>query len=314
MDTAVMSSGKARASPWSSVSASFLELKADLERTKASSTSSPNPTSSSTKRKALAFDREKRSKKASSSSQLKDTSSASRRPRYYDTVHEKQRSDRKNSKSKEKEGKTEDVPWSTQLDGIKANLERKARIYDQLSAGKYAGISTEALKEASIDWDRKLADPQPQHYRSPSPPNSQTLAGCREEEDPEIEYVDEFGRTRKSRLSEVPRDLLPAEYGGDKEEEEEEGDIAIYGPATSFPVYDPGVHRRHREEKKREREKEGVHFDADFEKRHYGAAFYRFSKHEGERQRQMADLGRLRDETRERRGGEKNQDADRGRR
>ncbi|KAJ1026600.1 hypothetical protein NDA13_003977 [Ustilago tritici] len=304
MDTAVMSSGKARASPSSSVSASFLELKADLERTKASSTSSPNPTSSSTKRKALAFDREKRSKKASSSSQLKDTSSASRRPRYYDTVDEKQRSDRKKSKSKEK-GKAADGPWSTQLDGIKANLERKARIYDQLSAGKYAGISTEALKEGSIDWHRKLAEPQPQHYRSPSPPNSQTLAGCREEEDPEIEYVDEFGRTRKSRLSEVPRDLLPAEYGGDKEEEEEEGDNAIYGPATSFPVYDPGVHRRHREEKKRERGKEGVHFDADFEKRHYGAAFYRFSKDEGERQRQMANLGRLRDETRERRGEEK---------
>ncbi|KAJ1018430.1 hypothetical protein NDA18_006584 [Ustilago nuda] len=301
-----MSSGKARANPSSSVSASFLQLKADLERTKASSTSSPNPTSSSTKRKALAFDREKRSKKAASSSQLKDTSSASRRPRYYDTVHEKHRSDRKKSKSKEKEGKAQDASWSTQLDGIKANLERKARIYDQLSAGKYAAISTEALKEASIDWHRKLADPQPQHYRSPSPPNSQTLAGCREEEDPQIEYVDEFGRTRKSRLSEVPRDLLFAEYRGDKEEEEEEeeeGDIAIYGPATSFPVYDPGVHRRHREQKKREREKEGVHFDADFEKRHYGAAFYRFSKDERERQRQMAHLGRLRDETRERRPG-----------
>lgn len=282
----------------SSISSSFLQLKADLERSKASTSTS----TSTTKRKALSFSTDKPAKKKLSSSNLENTLSSSRKFRYYDATPDELDQKRKRKKAKSKPKREDsDAPSSSQLDKIRSNLERKARIYDQLSAGKYAGISTEALKEGSIDWDRKLSEACP---RSPSPPPSPTsrLVKGEEEEEEEIEYIDEFGRTRRSKLSEVPRDFLPAKYGGDKRDEEEEkgGDNAIYGPATSFPVYDPGVHRREREEKRRK--EEGVHFDADFEKRHYGAAFYRFSKDEEMRKKQMADLGRLRDETREKRG------------
>lgn len=114
-------------------------------------------------------------------------------------------------------------------------------------------------------------------------------------DEPEIEYQDEFGRTRRSKISDVPRELLPAKYGGDFEEEEEEEDNAVYGPSTSFPVYDPSLHRR-------EKEGERKRFDSGFEKRHRGAAFYKFSNEEGERRAQMDQLAELRRETLERRG------------
>ncbi|SJX63280.1 uncharacterized protein SRS1_17601 [Sporisorium reilianum f. sp. reilianum] len=254
------------------VSASFLGLKAELERSKASTSTSASP-----KRKSSTADDvdARRSKKKLSSAFL-DTSSAKKIKR--NAVA----SDTKRRGTSGEEGSGDKEPTSAQLATMRANMERKARIYDQLQAGKFAGFTSAELKEGSIDWERKRAEPR---ARSPSPSPS---AGERGEE--EIEWEDEFGRTRTSRLSDVPRAHLPARYGGDlPPSDEEEEDTAVYGPATSFPVYHPDMHRK--------REAPEKHFDADFDQCHRGAGFYRFSHNEQERRAQLDQLAELRTET-----------------
>ncbi|CBQ73444.1 conserved hypothetical protein [Sporisorium reilianum SRZ2] len=255
------------------VSASFLGLKAELERSKASTSTSASP-----KRKSSTADDvdAHRSKKKLSSAFL-DTSSAKKIKRNAAT------SDTKRKRSSGEEGSGDKEPTPAQLATMRANMERKARIYDQLQAGKFAGFTSAELKEGSIDWERKRAEPR---ARSPSPSPSAGERG--EEGEEEIEWEDEFGRTRTSRLSDVPRAHLPARYGGDLPSDDEE-DTAVYGPATSFPVYHSDMHRK--------REAPEKHFDADFDQRHRGAGFYRFSHNEQERRAQLDQLAELRTET-----------------
>ncbi|SPO24578.1 uncharacterized protein UTRI_03847 [Ustilago trichophora] len=267
-----------------SISSSFLDLKAELERSKATASSS------SSKRKL--DDLEERKSKKLSSSFLDSTSMKPTKP------NKSSLSSIPSSKGKKRTTAAENTaePTTSQLNSIRANLERKARIYSQLQAGKYAGLSSDQLKEGSIDWERKLAEAQNDNlpHHSDDDDDEYITHNTGEEGDPEIEYVDEFGRTRKAPLSEIPRDLLPAKYGGDKQDEEGEGeDNAIYGPSTSFPVYDPTAYRRERAE----REKREKHFNASFENRYRGAAFYRFAQEEEERRTQMSQLKQLRDET-----------------
>ena len=112
--------------------------------------------------------------------------------------------------------------WSTtpsaQLDTIRVNLERKAALYDKLERGKF-GLPG-ALDQGLIDWQRKAAErtddehSDPNQSLSPSPSLSLSLSLSLGHDDPLIEYQDEFGRTRNAPLSEVPRDLVPPEYGG----------------------------------------------------------------------------------------------------
>lgn len=269
------SHGASDAGSSGSISSSFLGLKAELERSKASLASS----SSSSKRKSASSSTTVKAdvKQKKLSSAFLDTSSTKVSKRSSDADEDTKRKKRTPSTPRE--------PSTSQLDKIRNNLERKARIYDQLQSGKYGGFTTAELKEGSIDWERKRAEPRPPS-RSPSPPE----AGV---DEPEIDYEDEFGRTRRGKLSDVPREFLHAKYGGDLEEEQEEEDNAVYGPSTSFPVYDPSLHRREKEERNR--------FGSGFEKRHRGAAFYKFSNEEGERRAQMHQLAELRRETLERR-------------
>lgn len=147
-------------------------------------------------------------------------------------------------------------------DQVRLSLERKARTYAQLSSGKYAGVSDAALLESSIDWTRKLHEDQ----SSPPPESTDNDA------DPMVEYMDEFGRTRVSHLSEIPRHLLP------QQEEEEEEENVIYGPAQSFSVYNPTPRVAQKK------------FDAAEELRYRGAAFYRFSTDQLQRERQVNEL------------------------
>lgn len=272
-----------------SISSSFLGLKAELERSKASTSSSASSSKRKSTTSSRADDLDSRKPKKLSSAFL-DTSSNKKTKRSAAASDAKGK--RSLSHDDSRSGKKD--PSSSQLDKIRANMERKARIYDQLQAGKYAGFTTAELREGSIDWERKRSEPRAPS-RSPSPAPGQ------EADEPLVEWEDEFGRTRTSRLSSVPREFLPVRYGGDGDlAEKEDDDNAIYGPATSFPVYDPGVHRSRRAAEQKQVER---HFDPDFDKRHRGAGFYRFSDKEGERQAQLDQLAELRRETVRRREG-----------
>jgi N-acetylmuramoyl-L-alanine amidase len=71
---------------------------------------------------------------------------------------------------------------------------------------------------------------------------------------------------------------------------------AIYGDQTEFPVFQLSAEERARRIAEANPDVE-KHFDAGEEIRTKGAAFYRFSKDEAERERELAELKRRTDET-----------------
>ncbi|WFD32640.1 hypothetical protein MSPP1_003689 [Malassezia sp. CBS 17886] len=178
---------------------------------------------------------------------------------------------------------------SVALDASRAALERKAQTYAKLARGRHGGISERDRGEVLVDWDAKEDADVERGAGDGDPADASASAAA---DDPVVEYTDEFGRTREARLSDVPRAYLPMR----PEDDDEEYDNAIYGPASEFPVY-------HREEAPRRVSPPPVHFDADWEVRSRGAGFYRFAQDESQRREQQASLAELRSETEIRRSG-----------
>ncbi|CCM04307.1 uncharacterized protein FIBRA_06478 [Fibroporia radiculosa] len=182
------------------------------------------------------------------------------------------------------------------LDSARAVLERKAKIYEKLRKGKSGGLSEKQYDALLVDFEQMPIDP----YESDSDDEDESLTVPKApdggNDDPVIEYEDEFGRIRTAPRSEVPRHLLP------KSEEEQEEDIdpfVIYNPVDHFPVYEPSAERVAAIEAEFAEENNplNVHFDASREVRAKGAGFYQFSADEETRRKQMEDLRRAREET-----------------
>ena len=116
-----------------------------------------------------------------------------------------------------------------------------------------------------------------------------------DDDDPVIEYEDEFGRIRTAKRSEVPREFHPRH---DVQDEDEDEDIVIHNPVNYLPIYTPS------EERIAEISKEyadtnplNIHYDASKEVRAKGAGFYQFSADEETRKKQMEELKNVREET-----------------
>lgn len=157
-----------------------------------------------------------------------------------------------------------DEPHVSDLERSRAALERKASDYEAYLR-REREPRTDDTSGGLIDWEMH-------EYHSENGNTGDQL----------VEYEDEFGRTRM-----VPRNQLPRE----ESEDEGEYDNVIYGPATQFPVYTQADVRVERSPTP------PVHFDADWEVRTRGAAFFKFSREESERRSQQEDLRALREET-----------------
>ncbi|KAG5720892.1 hypothetical protein E4T56_gene8796, partial [Termitomyces sp. T112] len=120
------------------------------------------------------------------------------------------------------------------------------------------------------------------------------VARPNEEDDPMVEYEDEFGRIRTVRRSEVPRDFASAVNEPDEDE-----DIIIRNPVNHFPIYEPSAERVAEITAKFAEENNPLnnHYDASRENRAKGAAFYQFSGDEETRRKQMEELKAAREET-----------------
>lgn len=132
------------------------------------------------------------------------------------------------------------------LESARAALERKALIYDKLKKGKSGGLSDKQYEELLVDvcvyvfrwysggyllftpllqFDSKPADgqwssdsedvdesvtvpKQPSDEVRSSVQRSSTADDMSLQDDPIVEYEDEFGRLRTARKSEVPRHLM----------------------------------------------------------------------------------------------------------
>ncbi|KAH9902782.1 hypothetical protein C8Q73DRAFT_634712 [Cubamyces lactineus] len=182
------------------------------------------------------------------------------------------------------------------LESARAILERKARVYDKLRKGKSGGLDDKQYGALLVDFEQKGIDP---HYSSDSDDVDESLTVPvppeGEEDDPIMEYLDEYGRTRTARRSEIPRERLPR-----PEEDEEDFDpYVIHNPVDHFPVYQQSEERA--EEIKRRLAEESkpptIHYDASREVRAKGAGFYQFSADEETRRKQMEELRKAREET-----------------
>ncbi|TRM65105.1 hypothetical protein BD626DRAFT_547363 [Schizophyllum amplum] len=179
------------------------------------------------------------------------------------------------------------------LESSRARLEEKARMYDKLKRGQTAGLDTAQYDALLVDFDAK-------GYQAHSDDEDESLTIPRvpdEANDPIVEYVDDLGRTRSARKSEVPREFMfQFEEGGAEDSDE---DIIIRNPDGFFPTYQPTAERVTQiEEEFAEQGRTEAHYDARGENRARGAAFYAFSADEEERKRQMEELRAARDETR----------------
>ncbi|KAF6757270.1 hypothetical protein DFP72DRAFT_809473 [Ephemerocybe angulata] len=181
------------------------------------------------------------------------------------------------------------------LESARAVLERKAKIYEKLRKGKSGGLNDAQYNSLLVDFD--TAGPSGM-YEADSDDDDESLTvpkGPNEDNDPVIEYEDEFGRVRTSRLSEVPRHLLPKEH---KDPDSDEDDI-IYNPEGHFPVYEPSEERIQDIEKKYAESNNPLvdRYDSTRENRAKGAGFYQFSADEETRKAQMEELKTARTET-----------------
>ena len=117
-----------------------------------------------------------------------------------------------------------------------------------------------------------------------------------DDDDPVIEYEDEFGRIRTAKRSEVPREFHPRH---DVQDEDEDEDIVIHNPVNYLPIYTPSEERIAEISKEYAEDTNplNVHYDASKEVRAKGAGFYQFSADEETRKKQMEELKNVREET-----------------
>jgi len=113
--------------------------------------------------------------------------------------------------------------------------------------------------------------------------------------DPLVEYTDEFGRTRSVRRSELPREVARPSLVSDVPEMDDP--YLVHGNASHFPTYQQSDERVAEIREKFAEDPLTKHYDATQDVRMKGAAYYRFSGDEEERQRQMDELRSVRDDT-----------------
>lgn len=190
----------------------------------------------------------------------------------------------------------------------KRRMEEKARLYAALKRGD---IEDESEKHM-VDFDRKWAERQDATKEDSDLSSSSN--GSDDEEDraeAQVEYVDEFGRTRTGTALEARRaEVINARANrGDGGHDDRftarptQPTQLIFGDTVQTQAFDPDAPIAERMAElaaQRDREPtppEAVHYDARKEVRTKGAGFFQFSQDEEVRQEQMRDLERERDET-----------------
>ncbi|KAG2172069.1 hypothetical protein INT43_001546 [Umbelopsis isabellina] len=161
------------------------------------------------------------------------------------------------------------------LEASRAALQRKAKLYDQMR--KRRRYNDDDNDENNlIDFDRQPLSSD-EEDEGDDDDRSDT-------NDPWVDYVDEYGRTRTVRQSQVPKPRSPS---------------PDYTPQAAYPVFTQGEETSSSSSSRRreEADEEVKRYDANQEIRAKGVGFYAFSKDEDERKAQMEELKQLRQQT-----------------
>ncbi|KAJ4377811.1 hypothetical protein N0V83_000641 [Neocucurbitaria cava] len=182
----------------------------------------------------------------------------------------------------------------------KRRMEEKTRLYDALKRGDIEDVDD----KYGVDFDRKWAE---KHEKGGAASASESESEASEEEEL-VEYVDEFGRTRKGTRAEAAREAhrkntLAANESDRFTARPAMPDTIIHGDTVQYNAFNPDetiAQQMAALAAKRDEEWTGPteqHFDGTEEARQRGTGFFQFSKDEEERQEQMARIEKERVET-----------------
>ncbi|KAK2613043.1 hypothetical protein QQS21_000972 [Conoideocrella luteorostrata] len=185
---------------------------------------------------------------------------------------------------------------SQQLARARRKMEDKARLYAAMKRGDYVPKENETAP--LIDFDRKWAE----NVEGKDDYSSSSSDDAGDDDGHEIiEYEDEFGRMRRGTKAEKENMERRARRGllGAEELERMSARPAapvnlIYGDAVQAMAFNPDDPDK-MEELARKRDRSATppaekHYDADSEIRTKGTGFYKFSKDEEARSKEMAGL------------------------
>ncbi|CEJ85707.1 hypothetical protein VHEMI03859 [[Torrubiella] hemipterigena] len=190
---------------------------------------------------------------------------------------------------------------SQELARATRKMEDKARLYAAMKRGDYVPKDKEAAP--LVDFDRKWAE------KGAGESDAESSSDDDQSDSGEIiEYEDEFGRLRRGTKAEKERmerrqrrGLLGAEELERMSARPSAPGKLIYGDAIQSMAFKADDFEQMEElAKKRDRSAtppEQKHYDADKEIRSKGVGFYKFSKDEETRQREMESLGQERKQT-----------------
>lgn len=181
----------------------------------------------------------------------------------------------------------------------KRRMEEKARLYDALKRGDVEDLDD----KYGVDFDRKWAEKEEK-----GEPESASESESEASEEELIDYVDEFGRSRKGTRAEVAREerrkrTLAADEPDRFTARPSMPTNIIYGDAVQTNAFNPEeTIAQAMADLASKRDKEltpppDLHFDGKAEARQRGTGFMHFSKDEEERQEQLRNLERDREET-----------------
>ncbi|KAL7924186.1 hypothetical protein ACQKWADRAFT_22993 [Trichoderma austrokoningii] len=186
-------------------------------------------------------------------------------------------------------------------------MESKARLYAAMKRGDYVPKDNEAAP--LVDFDRKWAEnvEGKDDYETSSDDGGNGSDG-----EQVVEYEDEFGRTRRGTKADkermerrMRRGLLGAEELERMSARPSAPSNLIYGDAIQAMAFAPDAPGE-MEELARKRDRSATppemrHYDADHEIRTKGVGFYKFSKDEETRTKEMESLEEERRKTEEQR-------------
>ena len=193
----------------------------------------------------------------------------------------------------------DDATWRR----TKRRMEEKARLYNALKRGDIEDLDD----KYGVDFDTKWAEKQKAGGADGHESESESESEQSEEE--MIEYVDEFGRTRKATRAQVAREKRKQQTQAADEPDRftarpsmPQGGV-IYGDTVQTAAFNPDeTIAQQMADLAAKRDKEltpppDVHFDGREEMRQRGTGYFQFSKDEEERREQMANLEKERLET-----------------
>lgn len=178
----------------------------------------------------------------------------------------------------------------------KRKMEEKARLYTAMKRGDVE----DADERYAVDFDRKWVEKQD---AGESDTSSDDDAGSEPEE--MVEYVDEFGRTRKGTKADAAREERRKKSMLDEPDRFTARPAMptniIYGDTIQTAAFNPDetIAEKMAElaSKREDTPPKDTHFDGNAEIRNKGTGYFRFSQDEEERKKQMEALEQERLET-----------------